>query len=62
MSDLGRWMEASRDDVRPRWSGERAQAVLGSVRRGARRRRVVRAAAAGLVATAVLLAGALGAR
>lgn len=54
MSDLGRWMEAAREDLRPRWSGERAQAVLGGVRTAARRRRLVRTTAAGLAAALVV--------
>lgn len=60
MSDLGRWMEASREDVRPRWSGERAQSVLGGVRGRLRRRRQARAVAAGLAAAALALFVVLG--
>jgi transmembrane sensor len=53
-------MEASREDVRPRWSGERARSVLGGVRGRLRRRRWARATAAGLAAAAMALFMVLG--
>jgi len=55
-------MEAAREDVRPRWSVERAQAVLGGVRVAARRRRLARATGAGMAAALVVGMAALGVR
>jgi transmembrane sensor len=55
-------MASARDDLRPRWSDARAQAVLGGVRAAARRRRALRAAATVVAAAAVALLAVSGAR